>query len=314
MEIFGMHNSSGAGQFRFREKPIAALFSKNNILVRTTPRLLIKSPGFYKFAMRLMDLHSYPEVERFTGKLKILGVKDLLLKISNRAQDRILDNQKLFGILEDYIKDKSRIERMVMFLRSPGEWLMETFSPGEIQHDAVQPGERDLKVAQIADILARIKHPETHRPLLPPKSFDAIPDHEKDLLDGSILEALLMFKQTYMEEQQPDSSFGTIEYRRILTIDLAMMLTQLLDPGTNKAYLDPDVFTKMPCHQQIVMGFGRPNPIYEALQNFLRTHHPKREKEQNAYNILTAFNYALVKQRWENMLAINERFGPLNDN
>jgi hypothetical protein len=124
----------------FREKPLAALFSDNNIQIRTTPHRLLGSPDFYKTTMRLIDLHTPPEVGQFTEFLTTLGVKDLWFKISSYAQQKTIAKQRLFGDLEYYVKEGIRAERILISLHNKKQWAMETLSPEDIKSCTAYPG------------------------------------------------------------------------------------------------------------------------------------------------------------------------------
>jgi hypothetical protein len=300
---------------RFREKPLASLFTANNIMVRTIPHHLIESPDFYKSAMRLLDLNTHPDVEHFAGLLGTLRLQELWLKPPAEIQHNIVDKQRLFGILGDYIHDRLQLERMLISFRGSTEWLIETLTSEEIRNFTAYPGESRPMVAHIAEILTRVINPLTSRPFLDPGFYNMMPEDSKEKLDGAILHAVKLFKRVYLEDSQPDDSVGPIECRRILTIDLGLMLSRMINFGTDKPYLDPKAFDSMPHHQKVVMGFGSPNPIYEAFKEFLRGNRLGVFKEETIYNVLSSYNYQLIRNRWEKLSLIKNRlFGSIGDN
>jgi hypothetical protein len=85
------------------------------------------------------------------------------------------------------------------------------------------------------------------------------------------------------------------------------MLTQLINPQTQKPYLAPTEFNRMPRLMQVKMLRGYPignryNPIFEAFKTFLIVEKLQQPgTEENVYTIIS--KHHLLKQKWVESLS-----------
>lgn len=170
------------------------------------------------------------------------------------------------------------------------------------------PGQSDILITEIAEILTHVKNPLTGEFFLTPDSFAHLWIKEVLLtgssileLNGQILQALKSFQKIYMGIDTPNGSLGPLECNRILTIYSGIMLTQLTRPHLDEHYLDTTVFNEMPLDMRVKMAQkspdGSPNPIYVAFQEFLKDRPlPEARKKTTPYTILS--KYHLVREQW----------------
>jgi hypothetical protein len=176
----------------------------------------------------------------------------------------------------------------------------EKISPEALEKLTVSPGKSDIKVSAMAEILTHIKNPLNGAFILSPQTFAALPVKKRTELSGPTLEALITFQKVYMGITRPDGSLTPYECKRILTIDIGIMLTQITDTETGKPFLDPKVFSDMPRRMQIKLTEGTPNPVYEAFKLFLiKGQLLKAGTEVTPQDIFS--QYPVLRQIWKMM-------------
>jgi hypothetical protein len=166
----------------------------------------------------------------------------------------------------------------------------------------ILPGEKSVIVYEIARTFAYLENPITDKPFLSWEIVKNLPVESKGKLSGPILEAVKTFQSVYMGQSMPTGSLGAEECKRILTLDCAVMLTQLTNPKTRKPYLDFNIFFGLPRLMQVNMSRGyttgnMENPVLSAYKTFLTVEKLKDAgTEETENNFL--YNYQILKQKW----------------